>query len=309
VKCNKYFSMLTFLIILPTYAGTWTTLDYGGDVTAETVILGIDGDNLVGTWSKHGFLYNTISNSWTTIDYPDSWTELHDIEGDKIAGLQWSNGKFRGFISNGTTWTILDYPGSAYTQINGINNSKVVGSYYASSPNYTHEQGFVYDGTTWTSLDFAGSVYTSANGIEGSIIVGTYDTYDYRSGDYRHGFIYDGTTWTTLDVPGSDSTGIRGINENNIYGGFTDGLGTHGFIYDGTNWTTLDMPGITGGRSGTCVTGVEGFNVVGYYSTSDGDTHGFIYEIPEPASMLLMLFGAAMWMIFFLKPRPKISMS
>jgi hypothetical protein len=45
------------------------------------------------------------------------------------------------------------------------------------------------------------------------------------------------------------------------------------------------------GASSTHAFGIEGNNIVDSYSNSPGISHGFIYSIPEPSTLLLFTFG------------------
>jgi len=61
-----------------------------------------------------------------------------------------------------------------------------------------------------------------------------------------------------------------------------------GYARAGT-WTTLDYPG----AYQTVARGISGDSIVGIYNDGSGSpSHGFIYEIPEPATLLLLGFGA-----------------
>jgi hypothetical protein len=137
---------------------------------------------------------------------------------------------------------------------------------------------------TWTTIDMPGASGTYLTGIDGRNLVGNYtDTTG------THGFLYNGTSWTTLDKPGASDTYLDGIDGRNLVGTYRIGESYHGFLYDGTTWTTLDMPG----ASKTYAYGMDGSNIVGYYVVG-ADSHGFLYVIPEPATLLLLGFGAVM---------------
>ena len=101
-------------------------------------------------------------------------------------------------------------------------------------------------------------------------------------------------TWTTHDNPSATSTYLNGIDGANMVGYYTDSGGTHGTHYDGSTWTTLDHPSAT---HGTYLNGIDGANMVGYYTDSSG-YHGFMVTatspVPEPAAILLALFGLAL---------------
>ncbi len=172
------------------------------------------------------------------------------------------------------TWTTLNVPGPAQ----GISGNNIVG-YYCDSSKSTY-RGFFYNGTAWTTLNAPGASETYANNIDGSNIVGTY----YNTSG-QQGFFYNGSTWTTIDVPGASMTEAYGIDGSNIVGRYCNGSQSHGFIYNGSTWTILDAPGAT---DGTIVFGIDGSNIIGCAS----NMNGFIYTIPEPATILLLTFGA-----------------
>jgi hypothetical protein len=94
-------------------------------------------------------------------------------------------------------------------------------------------------------------------------------------------------------MPDAYGTEIYDIDGSNIVGSYTDTNSRfHGFLYDGTSWTTLDMPGATD----TYILGIDGDVIVGSYKdyiNSVERTHGFVYTIPEPTTLLLFGPGAA----------------
>jgi hypothetical protein len=96
-------------------------------------------------------------------------------------------------------------------------------------------------------------------------------------------------TWTTIDKAGAYGTQINGISGNNLIGGDRVSSGV-GFLYNLTSesWTTISFPG----AGSTTVTGIDGSNIVGYYGGSDDKEHGFVYNVPEPAALLLLGLGA-----------------
>ena len=130
-----------------------------------------------------------------------------------------------------------------------------------------------------------GATKTIIHAIDGSNLAGMY----YDSSGGVHGFLYDGTDWTTIDVPGATITSVWGIDNDNLVGNYLDSDDKlHGYLYDGTDWITIDAPG----ASRTCVYGIDGNKLVGDFRA--GGFHGFLYEIPEPATLLLLTLGAIM---------------
>jgi hypothetical protein len=274
-----------------TKAGTWTTLDCPyGSYNVSTQATGISGNNIVGVsgeygwWgSSRGFLYD--GTTWTILGMPGSfstWTTA--ISGDNIVGgynTSLSSGwrDTRGFLYNITynTWTPLDYPGGSVTSITGISGSNIVGSYLDNNGS-TH--GFLSNGETWMTLDMPGANGTSILSISGNNIVGIYDQISH---DEAHGFLYnlESCTWTALDMPGSIGTVITGISGNKMIGYYKAPITgfDYNFLYDGANWLILDdLPGSPNGISGN--------TIVGSYSN-----HGYVYEIPEPATLLFLTLG------------------
>lgn len=107
---------------------TLTTLKYPG--ASGTIIRGIDGSNLVGSYDNHGFVYNMTTQNWTTIDYPGATsTRIYGIDGSNLVGSSSLNGnKLADFIYDGKTWHTLGVPDSPM----GIDGDIIVGSYYST---------------------------------------------------------------------------------------------------------------------------------------------------------------------------------
>ena len=264
-------------------AGTWTLpLDYPG--AHSTMIYGVSGSNFVGTYTdasgaNHGFLYN--DNAWTTFDAPPDFTfmQVRGIDGSNIVGGYGERlGGAHGFIYDGSNWVTFDLPGATSTSITGIDESNIIG--------LADKQNFVYNLSTHdkTIIEKPGAASTYVHGIDGSNIVGYYtetvpnDPFSF----IIHGFIYDGANWITLDMPGATQTRIWDIDGSNIVG--------WGFLYNMTTdtWTALDVPG----ARTTYAQAIDGDNIVGYYIDDTFHTHGFLYTIPEPATLLLLGLGA-----------------
>jgi hypothetical protein len=244
-----------------TVAGTWTTLDMPG--AYRTYALGINGSNIVGVYDatydasdQRGFLYNGLT--WTTeIRAGDTW--------------------------NGSAFTYLGMcmPGANVTISNAIDGSNVVG-WYSDASDIVH--GFIYNGSSWMTLDMPDASWTNPIRIDGSNIIGIYG----NTSGVVHSFLYNGSTWTTIDMPGAQGTHAQSIDGSNIVGYYWMNGVQHGFLYNGSSWMTLDMPN----ASWTVAMGIDGNNVVGsYHSGTDSDSHGFIYTIPEPASLILLSLG------------------
>jgi hypothetical protein len=151
-------------------------------------------------------------------------------------------------------------------------------------------------GILYRTLDAPGATYgTWIQGISSNNVVGYYED----SNTVYHGFLFDGSAYTMLDAPAAagvyvlsdmDNTGgtfPMGISGDSVVGYYTATNGvTHGFLYRGGTFTTLDDPEAGGPYSefyyyvtgGTWAYGIENGNIVGDYTDSSGNVHGFLYE-------------------------------
>ena len=250
----------------------------------QTYVSGIDNGNIAGYYADssnlvHGFFCD--GTNWTTRDMPGAkQTEILCIDGTNFAG-QYNDfqGGWHNFLFNGTTWTTID---SSNWLPKSMSGNKIIGTVTFALP----AKSVIYDITNATVSNFnyqAGG--TAASGIDGDNIVGSIVTMD-SSGMHDQGFLYDGSTWTLLDMPGADSTMPYVIDGDNIVGAYQVGSNINFFLYDGLTWKTLD--------NWAKASDMEGDKIVGTYYDSSG-SHGFIYTIPEPATILLFtLSGLAL---------------
>jgi hypothetical protein len=290
--------VLATIIVLnaATQAGTWTTLQFPG--SNYTRIDGVNGNTFTGSytaanWQSKGFTYD--GTNWTSLRYAGSnYTDATSSEGGMTVGAYSVSTplKFHGYIYDGTNWTSLDYPGGTNTIVNVICNGEIAGSY--KDGGLQSEKGFVYDGQNWTTIQAPGSLQTRIEDIDNGKMVGYWnrdlnDSPIYVSPSKYSGFIYDGTNWTSLNYPGAIDTKAMGVSGEIIVGTYciTDVFDRHSFIYDGINWGTLNFPGAIN----TQILGIDGNTIVGYYEAANGYEYGFVYEVPEPATLALLAFG------------------
>jgi probable HAF family extracellular repeat protein len=192
-----------------------------------------------------------------------------------------------GYLYDGGSYTTITPPGSASSQLSGINASgQIVGNYKTSGG---IRNFFLYSGGSYTNIAPPGSTSSSGGGINDlGQIVGSFDT----SGGTTSGFLYSGGSYTTIAPPGSTFSDTGGINASGqIAGWYQTASGSgYGFLYRNGSYTTLAPPGST--PTSTNVGGVSSVinasgQIIGEFSTasSGGATYGFLYS-PVPACVL-----------------------
>jgi hypothetical protein len=147
--------------------------------------LGDIAGNFINTSSKaHSFLYKqgvgyTVFNL-TGIPASAAVTIWGLNDNDDMVGVE--NG--HGFLFDGTTLTLINYPGATSTTLRGINNhGLMVGQYTLGSS----INSFITDGVNFAPISFPGAASTRVTGInnEGEIV----GSYFFPNGaSHTHGF-------------------------------------------------------------------------------------------------------------------------
>jgi probable HAF family extracellular repeat protein len=91
-------------------------------------------------------------------------TSIND-HGTVVGFMQPSNGAAtsEGYVLKDDKLTVLQFPGSSFTQALGVNNSDDVVGFYNDANGVTH--GFVYDNGNYEQIDAQGAQATTINGI------------------------------------------------------------------------------------------------------------------------------------------------
>lgn len=140
-------------------------------------------------------------------------------------------------VSNHGTFTLIDYPDAASTQIWGINARGEMVGVYVDAARATH--GFHYSRGRFTSIDYPGAALTLANNINAQgDIAGEYALT--TTGPHR-GFLLSGGRFTTVDHPSASSNGVVGVAANGDMAGFFDNP-LRGYFLSGNKFTPIDMP-------------------------------------------------------------------
>jgi hypothetical protein len=223
------------LFQIPNYSMLPSRIDRYGNVVGEA-----NGPN----GAVIGFI-RASDGSITQYSAPNSVsTALADrnSSGEMVGSYMDSSQTWHGFILQNNTFTVVDYPGATYTNLNGINDSgTIVGIYQtSSSSNY---QGFELAGGTYAAIAYPGAAWTVPEGINdrGEI------TGDYAVNDgLNQGFVFSNAKYITLNDPsGKSGTTLEGNNTKGEIVGDADislNVPTQGFLYRNGQFTNIVVP-------------------------------------------------------------------
>jgi uncharacterized membrane protein len=113
--------------------GNYASLDFApGEDTGASGVNNLG--QIVGCYSlcSHGFLYNTQTSTFTTIDVPGAvLTQARDINDlGQIVGVYFDGETTHGFVYDKNGFQVIDAPGAVVTSVFGINNAgRISGSY------------------------------------------------------------------------------------------------------------------------------------------------------------------------------------
>jgi hypothetical protein len=189
-----------------------------------------------------------------------------------------------GFVLRGGTYTTVDYPGAAGTELSSINPSGEMSGATCSDPacgdfgatNVTHSFLVSKKGVFSATFDPPGATgSTPSVVIPSGAVVGAFTTASGTTCSTQcEGYLLYHGSYATINYPGSSFTFAGGANaEGTIVGIYTDSSGAgHGYLFNGA-YTSFDYPG----ASFTEATGINpGGVIVGLYADSAGAVHGFI---------------------------------
>jgi len=168
---------------------------------------------------------------------------------------------------------IVDFPGSLFTDLYGINNHGDVVGFYRDQNNVA--RGFLFTGHSFSTIEPPGSVFSKAIKITDSgQIVG----YFFNSAG-QHGFSYQNGAFQTLDFPGAVATLAFGVNSaGDITGISVDAqFNAHGFILTGGHYLSVDAP-FGNQTEVTGINSLHAFAGVSYGGALGDSAYGFVHN-------------------------------
>jgi hypothetical protein len=181
-------------------------------------------------------------------------------------------------------YTNENFPGSAQTQVVGINNANgpVTVGFWADAAPGGNNFGFVNQNGTFTNVMNPG---TPATGTRTNQLLGINDN-NIAAGFFNdgngnaNGYLYNIATkqFTPILFPNGTMTTATGVNNNSVVSGFymdANGL-LHGFVDTNGNFVSYDDPNGTN----TMFLGLTNNNlVVGSFVDANGMTEGLVYNL------------------------------
>src|SRR5579863_5847272 len=240
---------------------TYTFEDITYPKDTFTQLLGVNDAGTIagyhGASVNKGFML-TLPSTFAAENYPSSaQTQVIGINNNTdvaTAGFYVDQaGTNHGFLHCNGKWTNVDFPGTTFNQLLGLNDIGQAAGYYQDAAGNFHPYLYAKTGGVFEELILPNTSSAQATGINNSqIVVGFY----LDSNQVSHGWELNAGTYTALNFPNSSATAALGINNNGeIVGSYNDASGAmHGFHYSKGVWTSIDDP------NGIGITLVNGIN-------------------------------------------------
>jgi len=263
-------------------SGTCGTINQKGVFQANNIGICDITASISGTTGQKISVKTTVQVlSFTTFNYNnDSKTDTYaygiNDSGNIVGSFVGSSDKKRGFLKNGSAYTLINDPAAAHTEAYKINNSgDIVGTTWAVDGNV---DGFIKSGTDFLQLKYPGAYWTATYGINDSkTVVGNYETV---SG--LKGFLWNNSSGIYSTISNhpdfTTSTKIRAINNSGVIVGIVGDEDTGiGFIKSGDVFTNIRPIDISPNAVATYAYEInDSDQVVGYFIDSDKYWHGFL---------------------------------
>ena len=245
-------------------------------VAASALLAGIAAAGAPGAARAGGF--QTINNPADL-----TFNQLLGINNSGLIAGYYGSSVNQGYLVSppygAANFTSQNYPGSAQTQVTGLNNIGTTVGFYADGA--SNNFGFYQTGGTFTSVSNPSTAGApTVNQLLGvndqNIAVGFYNDASGAS----HGYTYNIATSTfsaDINVTGATSTTAAAINNAGEIAGFftSSGGAIDGFLDDGGTFTTVIVPNST-------TTQLFGLNdnglAVGDWVDASGAMHGLVFN-------------------------------
>jgi probable HAF family extracellular repeat protein len=262
-------------------------LNLGAAPHAKSLVVGSYGPGaLSDTGNYYGFLLRLgTKNSVESEAYQTVLPAMNSIYANGINDAGVIVGSFNnnseGFLLSKGVMTVINVPyqGAAGTNVEGINDSRVVvGSWYTAGGAASHL--FTWHHGVFTQVpDYPGGSQQYPGGINNNGDISGIVT---DSNGVNHAFLLKNGVYTLIDPPGSAYTAGGGVNDaDEIVGLYCTTVqdcsqnseNTHGFLYSNGTYTTIDYPN----APFTTVTSINDQGMmVGFYVDQGGYGHSFL---------------------------------
>jgi probable HAF family extracellular repeat protein len=222
----------------------------------------------------------TLPDTFTPENFPGSdQTQVIGIaEGEDTDGFYITANVTHGFLRINGVFSTVDFPGTTFNQLLGLNNRHQAAGYFADAAGIDRPYIFAINGGVFSEIFIPAAALNGAQAT-GINDRGVISGFFIDCANITHGFLLDQGTLITLDVPGSTSTSAFGVNNRDqVVGAFTDSANqTHGFLFllqEGRFVFPIDDPF---GIGTTTPNGINDFGqIVGFYVDAAGNTDGFL---------------------------------
>jgi uncharacterized membrane protein len=271
---------------LPTFAAyTATPFDIPGSTSTDLWDITNTGQ-LVGNSNLGAFVYSSGAATYLPAYQGLLPSALGMSDGGVVVGsLRDTSGNATGFLYEAGTYTTLTVEGANFTQVRHISaDGRYATGYYTGA---SVAGGFVLDrnsaALTLVPSGSGASLMILQGANSAGLVTGSV------SGSTQAAVIYNAITGTTTlytSVSGLTSPRFRDITEAGLVAGWAGAVSLVGTTADG--FESFSVPD----AANTFAQGInEAGTVVGSYTDANGNSHGFIASVPEPARALLIVIG------------------
>jgi hypothetical protein len=206
-----------------------------------------------------------------------------------------TGGNSHALLWNGSAASYVDLHPSVFAGSNavGISGTQQVGLGYTIGG---YEHALLWNGSAASFIDLnpSGFVWSIANGTSGTQQVG-WGT----PGEGYHALLWNGSAGSVIDLNPSGfvwsiAYGTSGTQQVGSGMGSATGDNNHALLWNGSADSYVDLHQfLSSDFISSEALGIAGNgNIIGYATDSLGNTHAILWQVPEPATLLLLGLGA-----------------